>query len=392
MHRTSLHRRARIARTLLLVLAATPACKGKSAEAEGDKLAAGADAGGDAGLALPVVGEPVRRGDLVLSVATTGQVRSEAVAALKAETNGTVEAVLVRPGTRVRQGAPIVRLDPRPFDLAVREAEAALAEANIRYQGNLASDSILLGPGQEDDRRKNALALSGVPGARVRLERAQLDRERATIVAPFEGVVDRVAVSTGERLAPGQDVATVVDMRHLRVEAQVLEHDLPYIRQGGEALITTPATQGEPVRGRIVAVLPLVDSTTRAGRVVVAVPGPSSSGVPPDGGPRHALALQPGMYADLRLEATRLPDRTLVPARAVIERDGRPLVFVVKSGRAQWVYLTPGRSNGTETEVLPDSSTGEIPVAVGDTVLVEGHLTLTHDAPVRLISSKGERQ
>jgi len=361
---------------LAAVLLAAPACKGKSAEAEGDKLAAGADAGGDAGLALPVVGEPVRRGDLVLTVATTGQVRSEAVAALKAETNGTVAAVLVRPGTRVRQGAPIVRLDPRPFDLAVREAEAALAEANIRYQGNLASDSILLGPGQEDDRRKNALALSGVPGARVRLERAQLDRERATIAAPFEGVVDRVAVSTGERLAPGQDVATVVDMRHLRVEAQVLEHDLPYIRQGGEALITTPATQGAPVRGRIVAVLPLVDSTTRAGRVVVAVT------------PTHALALQPGMYADLRLEATRLPNRTLVPARAVIERDGRPLVFVVKSGRAQWVYLTPGRSNGAETEVLPDSSTGEIPVAVGDTVLVEGHLTLTHDAPVRLISAK----
>ena len=90
------------------------------------------------------------------------------------------------------------------------------------------------------------------------------------------------------------------------------------------------------------------------------------------------------MYADLRLEASRLPNRILVPARAVIERDGRPLVFVAKHGRAQWVYLTPGRSNGQETEVLPDSSTGQIPVAVGDTVLVEGHLTLTHDAPVRV--------
>jgi HlyD family secretion protein len=94
------------------------------------------------------------------------------------------------------------------------------------------------------------------------------------------------------------------------------------------------------------------------------------------------------MYADLRLEATRLPNRIMVPARAVIERDGRPLVFVVKGGRAQWVYIVPGRSNGAETEVLPDSSSGEIPVAVGDTVLVEGHLTLTHDAPVRLISGK----
>jgi HlyD family secretion protein len=73
----------------------------------------------------------------------------------------------------------------------------------------------------------------------------------------------------------------------------------------------------------------------------------------------------------------------LVPARAIIERDGRPLVFVVREGRAQWTYVTPGRSNGVDTELLPDPDTGIIPVNVGDEVIVDGHLTLTHDAPVR---------
>ena len=382
----TVHTRNDMTRLPCLLLAAsllaTPACKGKTAQAEGDKPAAGDEAslGGGSSLALPVSGEAVRRGDLVLTIATTGQVRSEAVAALKGEIAGTVEEVLVRPGARIRKGDPIVRLDPRPFDLAVREAEADLAEARIKYQGSLASDSILLGPGQEADRLRNALALSGVPAAQVRLEKAQLDRERATITAPFDGIVDRVSISAGERLSPGQDVATVVDVSHLRVEAQVLEHDLPYVRVGGEALISTPATQGSPVHGRISALLPLVDSTTRAGRVVVSVGGQIA--------PRHALGLQPGMYADLRLEATRLSARIIVPARAVIERDGRPLVFVVKGGRAQWVYIMPGRSNGAETEVLPDSTSGQIPVAVGDTVLTEGHLTLTHDAPVRVLSAK----
>jgi RND family efflux transporter MFP subunit len=369
-------------RCLLLAAAllAAPGCKGKPAQAEGDKPAGDAGLGGGSSLALPVAGEAVRRGDLVLTVATTGQVRSEAVAALKGETNGSVEEVFVRPGSRVKRGDPILKLDLRPFDLAVREAEAGLAEAQIRYQGSLASDSILLGPAQEADRLKNALALSGVPAAQVRLEKAQLDRERSTITAPFDGIVDRVSIAAGERLSPGQDVATVVDVSHLRVEAQVLEHDLPYVRPGGEALISTPATQGEPVHGRITAVLPLVDSTSRAGRVVVSVGGHSCARIQP--------CLQPGMYADLRLEATRLPNRIIVPARSVIERDGRPLVFVVKGGRAQWVYILPGRSNGAETEVLPDSSTGQIPVAVGDTVLTEGHLTLTHDAPVRVLSAK----
>ena len=78
----------------------------------------------------------------------------------------------------------------------------------------------------------------------------------------------------------------------------------------------------------------------------------------------------------------------MVPSRAVIERDGRPLVFVVKDGRAQWTYIVPGRTNGVDTEVLPDSTTGQIPVNAGDQIITEGHLTLTHDAPVRVTAPR----
>ncbi|MEO8635137.1 MAG: efflux RND transporter periplasmic adaptor subunit [Gemmatimonadales bacterium] len=352
------------------------ACRDRAAAADPGTPAGVGEEGSDGstGLALPVVGEPVTRGDLVLTVATTGQVRADRIARLRAETGGTIIRLLVTAGTAVHQGDTLLQLDPRPFDLAVREAEAALAEAEIRLSGNISSDSILLGPGQDTIRARNAVVLSGVPAAEVRLERAKLDRERVAVTAPFDGVIDRIDVSPGERLSVGQDIATVVDMTHLRVTAQVLEHDLPFVRVGGVALITTPAQGGAPIRGRILSILPLVDTVARAGRVDVALPA-------------GAASLRPGMYTDVRLEATRLPNRILVPARAVIERDGRPLVFVAKGGRAQWVYIFPGRSNGLDTEVLPDSSTGQIPVGVGDTVLVEGHLTLTHDAPIRVTAA-----
>ena len=367
---------------LMMVLAhASSGCKGKAADAEtaaGEDAPAESEAGGSSTMTLPVAGAPVRRGDLVLSVTTTGQVRSDAMADLRAETNGAVDEVRVRPGQAVKQGDVLVKLDQRPFDLAVREAEAALAEARIRYRGNLASDSILLGPGQEEERRQNALTLSGVPGAQVRLERAELERERSVITAPFDGVIERVDVAAGSRVSAGGALVTMVDVTNLRIEAQVLEHDLPYIKVGGDAFISAPALAGGPVKGLIVAVLPLVDTVARAGKVIIAA---SAGG-----------RLRPGMYTDLKLEATRLPDRTLVPARAVIERDGRPLVFVAREGRAQWVYIVPGKSNGTDTEVLPDSSTGTIPVVAGDTVLVEGHLTLTHDAPVREVNAAERAQ
>jgi HlyD family secretion protein len=365
-----------------LLLAAATACdKLRSASASDSTTAADSaavSAEGDdtprAALALPVAVAEARDGDLVLTVTTTGQVRSDGEALLKAEVAGTVDRVLVRPGDRVRRGAPLVVLDPRPFDLAVQEAEAAVDEAQVRYQDAVAPDSIVLGRPPSDEQRRIALTRSGLQTARVRLERAKLERERATITAPYDGMVDRVDISMGERVAAGESITRVVNLNALRIEANVLEHDLPLIREGGSAVITSAAAPDEAVTGRISAVLPVIDSTTRSGRAYVRLTG---------GG-----RLRPGMYADVRLEASRLPNRRLVPARAVIERDGRPLVFVVKDGRAQWVYILPGRTNGVETEVLPDSASGLIPVEPGDNVIVEGHLTLTHDAPVRVVQAE----
>lgn len=358
-------------RLLFGMLLSLGAC-GPAAEA-GDGAGSGEEAeeGGASTLSLPVVGDLVREGDLVLTVSTTGQISSESVVGLKVEAAGTVQDILARPGERLRQGQPIVRLDPRPFDIALAEAEAGLREAQLRLLDNTVPDSIVTGKAVTGERLRNAEVRAGLEAARVRVERARYERERAVVAAPFDGVLDDLRVSPGERLSAGQEVGKLVDLENLRIDAAVLEHDLPLIRVGGEATVTVAASPGSPVRGRIAAVLPLVDSATRAGRALIRVRGNN--------------VLRPGMYADVRLEASRLPGRLMVPSNAVVERDGRPLVFVVRDGRAQWVYITPGRSNGFETEVLPDSSTGQIPVSRGDTVLVEGHLTLTHDAPVRVV-------
>lgn len=323
-----------------------------------------------ANLELPVVAEEARNGDLILRVLTEGQVRSDATVKLKSEVAGTVSEILVRPGARVSKGQPLLRLDPYPFDLAVREAQATADEAEQRFLESFVPESLVTKVGPTPEQRRALMNKAGLTGARLRLERAKWEQTRAVITSPVDGMIDVVDVAPGERIAGGQALLTVVDTRNLRIEAQVLEHDLPLVRVGGEALVTTAGAQGRMLRGRIDAVLPLVDSVTRAGRAIVRVNG--------DG------TLRPGMHANVQLEAARLTNRRLVPTRAIIERDGRPLVFVVRDGRAQWTYILTGRSNGVDTEVLPDSVTGVIPVEPGDNVIVDGHLTLTHDAPVKL--------
>lgn len=365
---------------LLVAIVVVAACDRAGATPDGTSTAADSAAadsgntGGSAAVSLPVVAEEVRDGDLILSVNTTGQVRSDAEGRLRAEVGGPVAEVLVRPGDRVRRGQVLARLDMRGFDLAVDEAQVAVNVATLAHQENYLPDSMATGRMPSKERLEASITRSGLAAARVRLDVAKLNRDRATITAPFSGVVDRVLIVPGDRITAGQELTTIVDLNNLRIEAAVLEHDLPLIKVGGEAVITSAALAGQSFAGTVQAVLPLVDSTTRAGRAFVRAKGND--------------VLRPGMYADVRLEAQRLPNRRLVPTRAIIERDGRPLVFVVKDGRAQWTYILPGRSNGRETEVLPDSVSGIIPVNPGDRVIVDGHLTLTHDAQVRVVAQR----
>jgi RND family efflux transporter MFP subunit len=323
------------------------------------------------GVSLPVTVEEARDGDLVLTIMTSGQVRSERESKIKSEVAGTVQRVVVRPGQPVRRGQPLVFLDSIPFGLALRQKQIDVDRARLQFLDLWVPDSLGGARAGVEERRSAFMTRSGLDAALVGLDLAKLDRARATIVAPFDGVVDRVDAVEGERINAGAPIATVVDMRNLRIEAAVLQHDIPFVREGGIATVASAASPNVLGRGTIDAVLATIDSSSRSGRAYVRLFG---NGV-----------LRPGMTVDVRLEATRIAKQRLVPKAAIIERDNRPLVFVVRNGRAEWVYINRGRDNGVETQVLPDTITNEIPVKAGELVITRGHLTLTHQAPVRVV-------
>lgn len=376
---------AQVLRSSLLAVAllVTSASACKNFATDGADSTDGAPAASEAStsrsdsLSLPVVAEQARDGDLVLRVNTTGIVRSEALVKLTAEVGGVIVLLPVRSGSPVRKGDVILKLDPYPFDIAVRDAQSKLEQVQQRVYELYGPDSISTGRAPSPAQRRAYEMREGLSGAVLALEKAKQEQLRSTVLSPITGVLDAVLVTAGERLNGSQAIATVVDPTNLHIDAQVFEHDLAVLRPGSEAYITSAGAPGRELRGRVEAILPLLDSASHSGRAIVRFSG--------DG------RLRPGMYAEVQLESMRLPNRRLVPTRAVIERDGRPLVFVVREGRAQWVYIEAGRSNGIDTEVLPDTVTGVIPVNAGDTVIVDGHLTLTHDAAVTItaIRDKG---
>jgi multidrug efflux pump subunit AcrA (membrane-fusion protein) len=92
--------------------------------------------------------------------------------------------------------------------------------------------------------------------------------------------------------------------------------------------------------------------------------------------------LRPGMFTRALIAGERFKDRLLVPREAILTRDGRPLIFKVEDGRAKWLYVELGASNDYMVEITGVLQGGTLDP--GDRVIVSDHLTLAHDAKIKV--------
>lgn len=334
-------------------------------------------------VANPVQGAEVVRDTLVLYRTGEGQAAADRQAVMLAQVAGRVLEVRVRENQPVGAGTVLLVIDPTEYELAVSEAEAGLRSAEASYRElTLSDDRMITDPAIREERDRAARARSGLDAAEVRLKRAQLELGRTRVEAPFSGRVASVKIVPGQWVRVGDELLTVVDVDPIRLEVQVLEGDVRFLAAGRRADVELTAFPGERVAGRIETINPVVDRQTRMAKVTVSVPNPSGR-------------ILPGMWAQVSLEAERFPDRLLVPRSAILERDGRTMLFVLKGdprgGTAEWRYVCPGLQNDQLVEILPAEECSEQQtVAPGEIVLTGGHYTLIHDAPVRIVQDVQE--
>jgi len=88
------------------------------------------------------------------------------------------------------------------------------------------------------------------------------------------------------------------------------------------------------------------------------------------------------MFVRALIAGETFRDRLLVPREAILTRDDRPLLFKVEDNRAKWLYVQLGESNDDLIEITKVLQGG--PLAPGDKVIVSDHLTLTHEAKVKV--------
>ena len=257
-----------------------------------------------------------------------GVARAGSESSLSFRVGGMIAHVDARVGDRVRAGDPIARIDAVDYELQVKEAEAALRQADA-LAGNAGADLRRAWALYENDNFSRtaldgAIAASDSAAAQVeaaakRLELAQRQVRYATLRAPAAGVIADVAVSANENVAGGQPVVVLTSDALPEVEFYVPEGLISEVRENMPVSATFNAIPNQRFTG----------SVTEVGVAATATGTMYTAAVRLDGA---ASAVRPGMAAEVAIDfaGAAEPGRVVVPAAAVSEDLQGRFVFVVE--------------------------------------------------------------
>jgi RND family efflux transporter MFP subunit len=303
---------------------------------------------------VPVVVTEARAEKLGATLSATGTVVSRNDARISGEVGGTL-AWIAEPGATVRRGQTVARIDGERLALALRDNEAALKRLEAQLQllstqrarlqtlGNVVSQSQL-----DEALSRERMAEQDVEQARVARDRARLDLSRATVRAPFDGIVVERLLQSGEFVASGTPLLRLVNDRDLEVVARAPLTTADSVDAGAHAQLIDGDRKGT---GKVRAVIPVGDERSRMVELRIAL---------------DDRTWRVGAPVRVEIAPTALRAVVTVPRDAVILRQGSSYVMRVKADNTAErvaVNIGPGRANHVQIDGR---------VQAGDRVVVRG--------------------
>ena len=292
---------------------------------------------------------PVRRGAILQRLDAAGSLEAKRESKVGAEVQGRIEHVFVDEGDRVEANAPLFQIDREPYEMGLRQAQAALdharaerrqLEADLGRALELRKQSIVAAQQIEKLETGVAVAKSSEAEAAEALALAQHKLDRTLVVAPYAAsVVARLADEGTTALVQPQTIVVVLqESGELEARAAIPESRLALVRAGDPALIHIEGIAA-PIQTEVHSVSDAIDPATRTYTVRMRVPNEDHT-------------LKAGVFARVEILPRSKRDALVVPRAAVRSEDGRSRVFVVRDGVAVPVPVTLGVVTEDEVEVL----------------------------------------
>jgi HlyD family secretion protein len=236
----------------------------------------------------------------------------------------------------------------------VKSAEAALSEAQAEL--DKARSDVVAAAASID------VALSEVRHAEAMVGYTKIE-------APYDGIITRRNVDTGQLTRPGSDAAPLFIAA--RTDVVTIVVDLPEmystdVNPGDSALVKLQAMKGRTVAGKVTRTAWALDPKTRTIRTEIDIPNPGGK-------------LRPGLYAYATVIVEEHKDVLTIPTTAIVQDKDKALCVVVADGKAVRMPIGTGLSDGTRTEVTSGLEGNELVVKANATSLSDGQALKVQD-------------
>jgi multidrug efflux system membrane fusion protein len=335
----------------------------------------GQKAGKSAAAGVPIASAVATRGEIDLSLKVIGRAEAYSTVNVRSRVNGQLDSLAFTPGTHVKKGDLLARVDPRPLKAAYDQAQGNVARDQaqlVKAEADLGRFENMLGKGfvsrADFDLYKANLgvARAALESDRAAARAAQTQLDFTTIVAPFDGVTGAPLAYPGATLsADTTDIVVLNQIDPIRVAFSIPEDSLSAVRNSlrrGPLPVHAkiPGDDGEPLVGELEFIDNAVDVTT--GTIVLKGRFANADG-----------RLTSGQFAEVTLPTTRLSDAVSIPVVALQSSTAGTFVFVVKpDSTVEQRTITTGATSADRVVVDKGLQAGERVVTEGQMLLVDG--------------------
>ena len=281
-----------------------------------------------------------------LVIEFSGPLVAPRTAVVRAKAAGTLLALRVGEGSRVKAGQLLGDIDLADLQSRVTErsasvesAQAALAEAERQHAANvgLASQNFISPTALQSSQARLEAARAQLKSVQAQLATVRLGVKEAALVSPIAGIVGKRHVVPGEKVSAEQQLLTVVDLTSLELAGTVGTHEVSLLKAGQPVQVTVEGAV-QPVTGRIERIAPAAEAGTRSIGVVVSLDNRKEQ-------------FRAGQYAMGKVVLADESKRLTLPASAIGSTSGQEQVWVIEGGALLRRAITTGRRDDVQARV-----------------------------------------
>jgi membrane fusion protein (multidrug efflux system) len=290
-------------------------------------------------------------GSLPAVITFSGPLVAPQTAVVRSKAAGTLLALNVAEGDRVKGGQTLGTLDLSELNSRLAErsamvasARAQVAQAERTHASNqrLADQQFISANALEASRSALDTALAQSRAAEAQLNTVGVTRRDAALVAPIAGLVAKRHAVAGEKLSAEQPVVTIVDLRRLELAATVGTHEVSLLQPGLPVQVRVEGV-ADVVAGQIARIAPAAEAGSRAIGVTIAIDNPKE-------------AFRAGQYALAEVTLADPTQRLTLPETAIGSTSGQTHVWMIENGTLARRAVITGRH---------DPATGRVEIVQG---------------------------